>query len=456
MTRILHLADERAGDGERGRRGDSIRNPKSAIRNYDEIDYDELLEPIRFRFAIDRRAFVQILGSGVLITAIGSPVLAQRHGGRRRGGGFFGGPPAKLSARIHLADDGTITIFSGKVDAGQGARGELAQAAAEELRVPLDRIRMVLGDTDACPNDGLTAGSGTTPRTVPAIREAAAAIRQLLVESVAKKWQVTPDAVAVGDGKISHSASKRTITYVAAANDEDFARQFEKPAPADVHLTPASNWKTMGTEHKAPAAREKVLGRHQYPTDMKRPGMLYGRVLRSPKYRAKLVSVNLAPARAIDGVITVQDGEFVGLAAPTEFAAKKAIEAVAKTARWGEASLPSSDDLYDYLRKNVEGGLPTNPFAADVAKAAKPLRATYNIAYVQHAPLEPRTALAEWRAGPSSAPNNPQLTVWAGTQNPFGVRRELMDAFRLPEKAVHVMVPDFGSGYGGKHTGESA
>ncbi|HVT30977.1 MAG TPA: molybdopterin cofactor-binding domain-containing protein [Lacipirellulaceae bacterium] len=447
MTHAHRSAGERRTDAGQGRRVESIRNSQSEILDCEEIDYDELLEPIRFHFALDRRSFVQILGSGVLITAIGSPVFAQRRGGRRRGG-FFGGPPAPLSARIHLADDGMITVFSGKVDAGQGARGEVAQAAAEELRVPLSQIRVLLGDTNDCPNDGLTAGSSTTPRTIPAVRQAAAAVRQLLVDSVAKKWDVEPRAIDARGGKLSHDATKREVTYVEAAKDEQLAQLFEKPAPADVQVTSVRQWKTLGTEHKPPAAREKVLGRHQYPTDLKRPGMLYGSVLRSPKYRAKLVSVDLTPARAMEGVIAVQDGQFVGVAAPSSFAAKQAIEAVAKTAKWGDISLPSTDQLYDYLRKNVEGGIPTNPFAAETAKGAKSLRATYTIAYVQHAPLEPRTALAEWTDG--------KLNVWAGTQNPFGMRRELMEAFRLPETAVHVIVPDFGSGYGGKHTGESA
>src|SRR4051794_41545631 len=162
-------------------RGLTIRNPKSEIRNFDEVDYDELLEPVRFRFALDRRSFVQIVGSGVRITAIGTPVFAKKRSGRGRGG-FSGGPPAPLSARVHIGDDGAITVYSGKVDGGQGARCELAQAAAEELRVPVKQVRVVLGDTGLCPNDGLTAGSGTTPRTIPAMRQAAAAIRELLVE----------------------------------------------------------------------------------------------------------------------------------------------------------------------------------------------------------------------------------------------------------------------------------
>src|SRR4051794_37262870 len=162
-------------------RGITIRNPQSEIRNSQDVDYDELLEPIRFRFALDRRSFVQIVGGGVLITAIGTPVFAQKRSGRGRGG-FSGGPPAPLSARVHIGDDGAITVYSGKVDGGQGARCELAQAAAEELRVPVKQVRVVLGDTGLCPNDGLTAGSGTTPRTIPAMRQAAAAIRELLVE----------------------------------------------------------------------------------------------------------------------------------------------------------------------------------------------------------------------------------------------------------------------------------
>src|SRR4051812_44311163 len=118
-----------------------IRNPKSEIRNFDE---DELIEPLRFRFALDRRSFVQILGGGVVVSAIGSPLFAQRRERGRGLGGFMGAPPAPLSTRFHFADDGSIGVFSGKVDAGQGARAELAQAAAEELRVPLTTIRMTL------------------------------------------------------------------------------------------------------------------------------------------------------------------------------------------------------------------------------------------------------------------------------------------------------------------------
>jgi isoquinoline 1-oxidoreductase len=445
-----------------------LPQPIHAIRNspLDEIDYDELLEPIRFTFALDRRSFVQMLGAGIVVTAMSSTSFAQRRGRGRGRGGFRGGPPAPLSARFHFADDGTITVRSGKVDGGQGARGEIAQAAAEELRVPLSKVRVDLGDTATCPHDGTTAGSGTTPRTVPIVRQAAAAIRELFVEHAAEKWNVDPSKVELRDGKVMHGGSNQSLSYAEIAKEEALAERFAKPPGGNERLTLPSDWKVLGKGHAAVAAREKMLGRHQYPSDIKRPGMLYGRVLRSPKYRAKLTSVDLAPAKAMDGVIAVQDGEFVAVAAPTSFAARQAIEAIAKSAKWDAEEMPSSDELYDYLRERADD-LPANPFADEVAKSAKSHRATYTIAYVQHAPLEPRTAVAEWRAGdpapgktgsrvPASAPNGPQLTVWTATQNPFGVRGELAGAFRLDENEVRVIVPDFGSGYGGKHTGECA
>jgi isoquinoline 1-oxidoreductase len=416
-----------------------------------DVDYDELLEPVRFSFALDRRSFVQMLGAGVLVTAVAVPVLGQRRGGRGRGrggGGFRGGPPPALSARIHFGDDGTITVLSGKVDGGQGSRGQIAQAAAEELRVPYEYVRVELADTLNCPNDGSSAGSRTTPATVPSVRQAAAAIRQLLVDRSAEMWEVEANALDVSDGKISHDKSSRSLTYAEVAKDEALAERLAQQSPSDARLTPLSDWKVLGSEKEAPLARDKVLGRHQFPSDTKRPGMLYGRVLRAPKYRARLMSADTAPAKAMEGVVVVQDGEFVGVAAPTAFAAKQAVDAIAATAQWDEEQIPDSDNLYDYLREHANGGAPESPFADEVAKAVKSLRASYTVAYVQHAPLEPRTAVAEWENG--------KLTVWTATQNPFGVRGELANALRLQEDAVRVIVPDFGGGYGGKHTGECA
>jgi len=153
-------------------------------------------------------------------------------------------------------------------------------------------------------------------------------------------------------------------------------------------------------------------------------------------------------AQAMPGVVAVRDGSFVGVAAPTKQRSREALAAIERTAEWAPAPHPSSDDVYDYLRRRASGGVPANPFAADLDAGASLLRQTYRTAYVQHAPLETRAALAEWEGD--------RLTVWAGTQNPFGYHSELARALGLTSDRVRVVVPDFGSGFGGKHTGEAA
>jgi isoquinoline 1-oxidoreductase len=431
----------------------SIRNPQSEIRNVpmdqaavDEL-YTELNAPIEFHFQIERRQFVQILGAGVLVSVVGVPALGQQRRGRRGRGGGFGAPAnVPLAARIHFGEDGTITVLSGKVDCGQGARSEFAQVTAEELGVPISQVRSLLADTSLVPNDGLTAGSSSTPRTVPGIRAAAAAVRRLLVDHAAAKWNVPASEVTIGDGKISHAASNQSITFAQLPGETELVQRFSQPAAADVQTKAVTDWKVMGKPQAMPAARDKVTGRHQYPSDMKRPGMLYGRVLRPPTYLGRLTEVDLKPALEMPGVVVVRDGEFVGVAAPTSFLAGKAIDAVAATAKWDNPPHPSSEELFDYLRNNAQ--VPTNPFAAAAAAASKRLQATYLVSYIQHAPLEPRTALAEWDGN--------KVTVWTGSQNPFGVQDEVQRAFGSAPGDVRVIVPDFGSGYGGKHPGEAA
>jgi len=176
--------------------------------------------------------------------------------------------------------------------------------------------------------------------------------------------------------------------------------------------------------------------------------MLYGRVLRPPVYGAKLTAIDLEAAKTMKDVVVVRDEQFVGVAAPTSFRAEQALAALAKTAKWETSPQPSSARLFDDLKKNASGGVPSNRFSEELEKAKKSLKAGYEVAYVQHAPLEPRAAVAEWKED--------QLTVWASTQNPFGHRGEMARAFHLTDDKVRVIVPDFGAGFGGKHTGETS
>lgn len=419
---------------------------KASSREQGSFDPNRLLEEADSDLCMSRRFFVKGLGAGLLL-AISRPGVAQESG-RRSQGGFLGSGARNVGARIHIGSDGRITVMAGKVEGGQGARAELTQAAAEELRVPVSQVEMLLADTDLVPDDGMTAGSGSTPRTVPAVRQGAAAARDLLIVYACDKWNVERSTLKIGDGKVSDAAGRRSFTYADLAKDAAVAKLFSRAIPADIELTSVREWKVLGTPVLRPNAESIVNGAHRYPSDVIRPGMAYGKVLRAPAYGAKLASVDLRMVAAMKDVTVVQDGSFVGVTAPTSFRAKAALALISSTAKWSPApSQPSSGEIFDYLRENAEGNALRSPFEQDIAEG-KALRRTYRVPYVQHAPLEPRAAVAEWNEG--------RLTVWTGSQNPFGVRNELASTFGMPEERVRVVIPDFGGAFGGKHTGECA
>jgi isoquinoline 1-oxidoreductase len=391
---------------------------------------------------LSRRAFVQVLATGLLITVAERSADAQRRGGR-------GALP--VVARVHIDRDGTIRVMTGKVEEGQGSRAQLTQAAAEELRVPADRIRLVMADTQLVPDDGITAGSRTTPSTVPAVRQGAATARRVLTQLAARQWDVAADSLEVSDGSVRHKPTGRTLTYAELAQSPELADAFRQPIDAEIAVTPLEQWQVMGSSVPRPNLRELVTGAHRYPSDIVRPGLLYGRVLRPPSYGATLESVDLSAARAMDDVVVVQDGAFVGCAAPTTFRAEQALQAIANTASWDTLrDHPSSDDLFSDLQEHAGRGRPRTTGSPDTAfaQAKHTLNEAYHVAYVQHAPMEPRAATAEWTDG--------RLTVWAGVDGPQRVQGDLARALGVPMDRVRVIVPDMGGGFGGKHTGEAA
>lgn len=158
------------------------------------------------QFELSRRAFVQMLGTGLLITVIQDVAPGQRSRSRS-------GQSLTVAARLHINRDGTINVMTGKVEEGQGPRAELSQAAAEELHVSVDKIQLVMADTDLVPDDGITAGSRTTPYNVPAVRRGAARARELLTHLAAQRWKVDPGALHVIEGTIKHKTRKQTVTY---------------------------------------------------------------------------------------------------------------------------------------------------------------------------------------------------------------------------------------------------
>jgi isoquinoline 1-oxidoreductase len=184
--------------------------------------------------------------------------------------------------------------------------------------------------------------------------------------------------------------------------------------------------------------------------------MLYGKVLFPPSYGAKLTFVDLGPAESMAGVTAMRDGEFVGVTAPTSHIAELAAERIAQTTRYEEVPQPSMDELPEYIKESVlerdskQGRIvqEIGTLAAGLASAEKILSRTYSLAHIQHAPMEPRAAVAEWKNG--------NVTVWTGTSSPFPVRKALSTELGISEEHIRVIVPDTGGHFCGKHTGEAA
>ncbi len=393
---------------------------------------------------LDRRDFLKVLGGGLLVCLTHSTARTQESGR------IFGGHelPKDVSAWLHIAADGQVNVFTGKVEVGQNIRTSLAQQVAEELRVPFASITMVMGDTDLTPWDMGTFGSRTTPTMGPQLRAVAAAARETLVQMAAQRWQVDAATLTAADGKVTDPKKARSFTYGELTRGQKLVKLIS----GEERLTPATEWKIAGTAVPKVNGRDFVTGAHKYPSDMVLPEMRFGAVLRPEGFNATLASLDTSAAEALNGVQVVRDGDFIGVVALDAYTAQHALSAI--QAQWNVPAQPSNEGLYEYLKNSPETGDDGGPqhvtgsVAQAMASADLKLENQYTVAYIAHAPLEPRAAVATWADG--------RLTVWTGTQRPFGVRDELMQEFRLSAAQVRVIQPDMGSGYGGKHTGEAA
>jgi len=408
----------------------------------------ELRAPAPYRFDLHRRDFFKFLGAGVLVVSILKPgVIAQESGSQRQRGDAL---PEEIDAWLHIGGDGRVTVYTGKVEVGQNIRTSLSQAVAEELCVPVEKIELVMGDTKLTPFDMGTFGSRTTPTMNLQLRKVAAAARETLIGLAAEQWKMDRQHLVAADGRISDSLGNRSLNYAALTKSQQIAQTVS----SDQSLIPASQWKVAGQSPRKVDGLDFVTGRHRYPSDQKLPEMFYGKVVRPAAFNATLASLDTQKAESM-GAVVVHDGNFVGVAAPTSAIATAAVKAI--HAEWKSDPQPSNKDLLEYLRKNtVQGNDPTadgdrieqGSIDQALASVDHRLQQTYTVQYIAHVPLEPRAALAKW--------DGDRLTVWTGTQRPFGVRGQLAEAFHIPEDQVRVLMPDMGSGYGGKHTGETA
>ena len=402
-------------------------------------------EPI-FHFKTDRRGFLKRTGGGLFVFF----VLHDLFSSSNESPATSADPVIGVDAWIRIGEDGKITVYTGKVEVGQNIRTSLSQIVAEELMVPVSFVAIIMGDTDLVPYDAGTFGSRTTPQMGTQLHKAAATAREALIAMAAKKWNVAAAGLKTENGMVVSNTDNKKIGYGELTQGKQLLMQVSDNAK----VIAATDWKIAGKTIPKINERSFITGKHVYVSDMKLPGMLYGKVLRAPSYGAKLLEADTSKAKNIPGVIVVKDGDFIGVTAPDILTARKALQAI--DAKWDEhTGQPSDKNIFDYLVKNVSGerdNRNSGDIKGDVelglSKADFKHSKTYTIQYIAHVPLEPRAAVAQWVDG--------KLTVWTGTQRPFGVQQELMDVFKLSKEKVRVLMPDTGSGYGGKHSGEAA
>jgi nicotinate dehydrogenase subunit B len=342
-----------------------------------------------------------------------------------------------LDAWLRINADGSATIFSGKVELGQGISTALVQIAAEELDLPLARIKMICGDTAQTPDEGHTAGSVSIENGGTAVRLACAEARALLVGEAAKRLGVPAERLAVSDGVIAASDGRK-LGYGELAAELDLDRE----VTATVAPKPPAQHTIVGRPESRRDIPAKVTGGAAYVQDIRLPRMVHGRVVRPPRYGARLDDLDETEARAIAGVIAVvRDGSFLGVVAEREEQAIKARQVLRRAARWsGGTELPDPTRLHDQLMALPTQTSVVSEKQAAASAAARTFEATYTRPYIAHASIGPSCALAEF--------TNDRLTVWTHSQGVFPLRRDLAKALKLDAEAVRCVHAEGSGCYG--------
>lgn len=347
-----------------------------------------------------------------------------------------------LDGWLRINANGSVTMFTGKVELGQGILTALTQIVSDELDVDLKRLEVISGNTALTPNEGVTSGSLSIQDSGTALRFACAEARGLLLQAAATRLGVAPTDLSVNDGSITqtNAASGARTSYWELTGEVSLKRE----AIAKTAFKPTSQHRLIGQSLKRRDIPAKVTGGEAYVQDMRLPHMVFGRVVRPNSPRGRLVAVDEAAARRMPGVVAVlRDGNFLAVAAKREEQAIAAAQALRKSARWDEpADLPPSGAaLFSYMKmQRTQDTVVGEKKDASAAPATRTLEVEYTRPYQAHASIGPSCAVAEWR--------NDKLQVWCHSQGVFPLRGDLAKGLRTPLENITVMHREGSGCYG--------
>lgn len=402
---------------------------------------------------LSRRAFIASTGALVVSFSFAGSVWSQQGGAKKKLPGSLA-KNADLDAWLRVEADGTVTIFSGKAELGQGIKTAITQIAAEELYLPMTRVHVVTADTMRTPNEGYTAGSQSIQDSGGAVREAAAEAREALIALAAEKLNIAADKLETIGGAVRVTGTSQAISY----GDLLGGKKLDRKASGDAKTKDPARYEIVGT----PVARldlpNKVFGQPAYVQDVRLPGMVHGRVVHPPSYGANLATVDDTGAAKLPGVLkVVRNGSFLGVIAEREEQAIRAADALRASARWQEiAELPDMNAMPDWLRANatllslvVNGTPKPDAVIPDFIdkKGTDRVEAAYTKPYTMHGSIGPSAAVAEMKDG--------AMTVWTHSQGVYPLRDSIALMLKLDKKKVRCIHAE-GSGCYGHNAADDA
>jgi CO/xanthine dehydrogenase Mo-binding subunit len=400
---------------------------------------------------LSRRQFLKTTG-GLIVSFKLFPAVSAF--GQTTVGPGIDADPTQLDSWLAVAPDGTITVFSGKVDLGTGVETALAQIVAEELDVPFSRVHMIGLDTTKAIDQGITAGSRTIERGGPQLRQAAAAARQELLKLAATRLNSSPEKLIVKDGVVSVAGDgKSSVSYAQLIGGKLFNVKINasgtgwnmKVAP-EVRAKDVRDYKIVGTSQKRIDLPPKLTGEFTYANDVRIPGMLHGRVVRPPTITSKPANIDESSVKNIPGLVkVVQEGSFVGVVCDTEWAAIKAARALKVSWSQPVTKMPASyEEVFNYIKttKSIRDQVTVNKGNADAAltRASKSYEATYRWPFQLHGMMGPPCVVADV--------GKDQATIYTGTQGSFETRKAVAELLGFAEKNVRVLYREASGSYG--------
>ncbi|MCI2417951.1 molybdopterin-dependent oxidoreductase [Saccharopolyspora sp. K220] len=340
-----------------------------------------------------------------------------------------------LSRWVTITADGIAEVRVGKVEIGQGVLTALGQLAADELDLSMARIRMLPARTGRSPDEGLTAGSLSMSTSGPTLRLVCANVRALLLAEAARRWQVDVAELEVADGRIQTTDGTRRTTYGELSGSVDL----DVEARTDIPPKAVGDLRIAGTDVDRLDLPDKIAGRDRFISDLRLPGLLFGRVVRPPSPGARLLEVDdtvVAP-----DVQVVRDGSFLGVVGDDEAEVVRAAEQLRQAANWAEsAELPEENDLVAFLKR---GPHETTPVIEENTAAAtgKRLSAQYSRPFLAHASIAPSCGVARWTSDGT-------VSVWSHSQGIYQLRKAIADTLELDVEAVCVQHVDNAGCYG--------